>query len=69
MAGLEGRGKCLMWLLYVRLQAMAKRSWYRNILMHGFHRLVVIVAGPRCPNDTQCGFKVMAQSRQGLRCP
>jgi dolichyl-phosphate beta-glucosyltransferase len=37
--------------------AVAKRSWLRNFLMHGFHALVTLVAG-HAVKDTQCGFKV-----------
>lgn len=37
--------------------AMAKRTWVRNILMHGFHSLVTLVVGNTI-RDTQCGFKV-----------
>lgn len=38
-------------------EALAKRSWYRNFLMRGFHLLVLSVAGGAI-RDTQCGFKV-----------
>lgn len=37
--------------------ALAKRTWVRNILMHGFHALVTLVVG-NAIRDTQCGFKV-----------
>ncbi len=37
--------------------AIAKRTWLRNFLMHGFHMLVTFVAGGAV-KDTQCGFKV-----------
>jgi hypothetical protein len=37
--------------------AVAKRTWLRNFLMHGFHMLVTFVAG-HAVKDTQCGFKV-----------
>ena len=37
--------------------ALSQRSWYRNLLMHGFHFLVLLVAGGAI-KDTQCGFKV-----------
>ncbi|CAG9463938.1 unnamed protein product [Pedinophyceae sp. YPF-701] len=40
--------------------ALAKRSWYRNMLMHGFHLLVVLVAG-HAIKDTQCGFKLFTR--------
>lgn len=39
--------------------ALAKRTWLRNFLMHGFHALVTFVAGHEV-HDTQCGFKVGA---------
>lgn len=38
-------------------EAVAKRHWLRNFMMHGFHFLVLLVAGPGV-KDTQCGFKV-----------
>jgi dolichyl-phosphate beta-glucosyltransferase len=37
--------------------AVTKREWYRNLMMHVFHGLVTMVAGKRI-RDTQCGFKV-----------
>jgi dolichyl-phosphate beta-glucosyltransferase len=37
--------------------ALAKRTWIRNFLMHGFHFLVTLVVGGTI-RDTQCGFKV-----------
>lgn len=48
--------------------ALAKRTWLRNFLMHGFHALVTFVAGHDV-NDTQCGFKVGSEAtpaRRGL---
>lgn len=44
--------------------AIATRHWYRNLLMRGFHLLVLFVAGGRI-RDTQCGFKLF--SRQAVR--
>jgi dolichyl-phosphate beta-glucosyltransferase len=41
--------------------AVAKRKWYRNILMYGFHFLVSFVGGIRGINDTQCGFKLFTR--------
>lgn len=38
-------------------KAVAQRHWFRNLLMHGFHFLVTLVAGPGV-KDTQCGYKV-----------
>ncbi len=37
--------------------AISRRTWYRNFLMHGFHFVVLLVAGGAV-KDTQCGFKV-----------
>ena len=41
---------------------MAKRKWYRNILMHGFHLLVTAVLGSGGIRDTQCGFKLFSRA-------
>jgi len=41
--------------------AVAKRAWYRNILMHGFHFLVSLLC-VRGIRDTQCGFKLFSRS-------
>ena len=38
--------------------AISRRAWYRNFLMHGFHFVVLLVAGGAV-KDTQCGFKVI----------
>eukprot|EP00879_Flechtneria_rotunda_P017164 GHRR01017976.1.p1 GENE.GHRR01017976.1~~GHRR01017976.1.p1 ORF type:complete len:301 (+),score=93.61 GHRR01017976.1:235-1137(+) len=40
--------------------AVAKRTWLRNFLMHGFHVLVTFVAG-HAVHDTQCGFKMFTR--------
>lgn len=37
---------------------ISRRAWYRNFLMHGFHFVVLLVAGGAI-KDTQCGFKVI----------
>ena len=42
---------------HLESEAIAQRHWVRNLLMRGFHLLVVMVAGSRV-RDTQCGFKV-----------
>ena len=42
---------------HLEKEAIAKRHWYRNFLMRGFHMLVLFVAGGAV-KDTQCGFKV-----------
>lgn len=41
--------------------AIASRSFFRTILMHGFHFLVWLFA-VRGVRDTQCGFKLMTRS-------
>lgn len=45
---------------HLQNDAVAKRSFMRNILMHGFHWMVHVlgVAGIR---DTQCGFKLFTR--------
>lgn len=40
--------------------AVAKRHWARNVLMHGFHFFVTLVAGDAI-HDTQCGFKIFTR--------
>ncbi|BFF95530.1 dolichyl-phosphate beta-glucosyltransferase [Drosophila madeirensis] len=41
--------------------AIARRSFFRTILMHGFHTLVWLFA-VRSVRDTQCGFKLFTRS-------
>lgn len=41
---------------HLERDAIAQRAWHRNLLMHGFHLLVMLVAGGAV-RDTQCGFK------------
>jgi dolichyl-phosphate beta-glucosyltransferase len=43
---------------------VAQRSFFRNILMYGFHFLVLLV-GVHGIKDTQCGFKLF--SREAAR--
>eukprot|EP00397_Hematodinium_sp_SG-2012_P040281 GEMP01044104.1.p1 GENE.GEMP01044104.1~~GEMP01044104.1.p1 ORF type:complete len:294 (+),score=60.51 GEMP01044104.1:153-1034(+) len=38
-------------------EALAKRAWYRNILMIAFHLVVSFIVGTSI-RDTQCGFKL-----------
>jgi dolichyl-phosphate beta-glucosyltransferase len=45
--------------------ALAQRHWLRNFLMHGFHLLVVFVAGGAV-KDTQCGFKMFTRHAAAL---
>lgn len=42
-------------------EAIATRSFFRTILMHGFHFLVWLFA-VRGIRDTQCGFKLLTRS-------
>lgn len=42
-------------------EAIASRSFFRTILMHGFHFLVWLFA-VRGIKDTQCGFKLLTRS-------
>lgn len=48
--------------------ALARRSFYRNILTHGFHFLVAFVVGNRI-KDTQCGFKLFTRRSARLTFP
>lgn len=50
---------------HLQAEAVTKRKWYRNILMHGFHALVIMVVGIEV-RDTQCGFKLF--TREAARC-
>lgn len=46
---------------HLEKQAIASRSFFRTILMHGFHLLVWLFAVKEV-RDTQCGFKLMTRS-------
>ena len=46
---------------HLQNEAIATRTFLRNIMMHGFHSLVTLVVGNTI-RDTQCGFKVSAPS-------
>ena len=59
--GAERLGMAIGSRVHLESEALAKRSFYRNFLMHSFHLLVVLVIGPKI-KDTQCGFKVCPQS-------
>ena len=39
----------------------AQRKWYRNVLMYGFHGLVMFLCGGHGVRDTQCGFKLFTR--------
>lgn len=41
---------------HLEADALARRHWFRNFLMRGFHLLVMFVAGGTV-RDSQCGFK------------
>jgi len=41
--------------------AEAKRSFFRNVLMWGFHLVVSWIGGIKNLRDTQCGFKLFAR--------
>ncbi|CAG9858381.1 unnamed protein product [Phyllotreta striolata] len=45
---------------HLEQEALATRSIFRNILMHGFHFLVWIFAVKKL-KDTQCGFKLLTR--------
>lgn len=44
----------------VQSDAVVKRSFIRNLLMHGFHRFLYLL-GIRSIKDTQCGFKLFTR--------
>ncbi|XP_008802745.2 dolichyl-phosphate beta-glucosyltransferase-like isoform X2 [Phoenix dactylifera] len=46
---------------HLEKQALATRKWYRNLLMKGFHLVVLLTAGPGI-RDTQCGFKMFTRA-------
>jgi dolichyl-phosphate beta-glucosyltransferase len=50
---------------HLEQEALAKRHPLRNFLMHGFHMLVVFVAGSAV-KDTQCGFKMFSRHAAAL---
>jgi len=45
---------------HLQEKAVAKRKWYRSVLMHGFHFLVKALA-VKTIRDTQCGFKLFTR--------
>lgn len=46
---------------HLEKESTAQRSFFRTILMHGFHSLVWLFA-VRKIRDTQCGFKLLTRS-------
>jgi dolichyl-phosphate beta-glucosyltransferase len=53
---------------HMATESMAKRAWYRTILMKGFHCLVMLFA-TRKVKDTQCGFKLFTRDAARLVFP
>jgi dolichyl-phosphate beta-glucosyltransferase len=53
---------------HLQEEAMAKRTWVRNIMMRGFHALVTLVVGSEI-RDTQCGFKLFTRAAARLLFP
>ncbi|KAL0027389.1 hypothetical protein WJX79_007641 [Trebouxia sp. C0005] len=45
---------------HMQQAAVNKRAWHRNLLMRGFHLLVMMVIGDKV-KDTQCGFKLFTR--------
>lgn len=45
---------------HLEKEAVASRSFFRTILMHGFHFLVWLFAVKKI-KDTQCGFKLLTR--------
>jgi len=43
-------------------EAEAKRTFFRNLLMWGFHFVVSWIGGVRIIRDTQCGFKLFTRN-------
>lgn len=46
---------------HLEKKALSTRKWYRNVLMKGFHIVVLLAAGPGI-RDTQCGFKMFTRA-------
>lgn len=60
-----GRSDCNMALVcgsraHLQQESIAKRSFFRTILMYGFHFWVWFLCNPRV-KDTQCGFKLFSR--------
>jgi len=53
---------------HLKDDAVAKRSFFRNILMYGFHFLISIF-GIRNIKDTQCGFKLFSRKASEIIWP
>lgn len=50
---------------HLEQEAVAERSFFRIILMHGFHFLVWLFAVKEI-RDTQCGFKLLTREAAKL---
>jgi len=57
----DGQGIAIGSRAHLADVAVAKRKWYRNILMYGFHFLVSFIGGIQGIRDTQCGFKLFTR--------
>lgn len=72
MSGAEGSSSLPGFVLgsraHLQEEAMAKRTWVRNIMMRGFHALVTLVVGSEI-RDTQCGFKLFTRPAARLLFP
>lgn len=60
----HGRGVVVGSRAHLEKQAVAKRTFFRSVLMYGFHLLVWLFA-VKTVKDTQCGFKLF--SREAAR--
>jgi len=57
----DGHGIAVGSRAHLAEKAVAKRKWYRNILMYGFHFAVSVIGGISGVSDTQCGFKLLTR--------
>eukprot|EP00474_Spongospora_subterranea_P010567 CRZ11025.1 hypothetical protein [Spongospora subterranea] len=57
----DGSGIAIGSRAHLKQDAIAKRHWFRNFLMFGFHILVSTIAGVGIA-DTQCGFKLFTRN-------
>lgn len=46
---------------HLEQEAIASRTFFRTVLMYGFHFLVRLFA-VNCVKDTQCGFKLFTRT-------
>eukprot|EP00937_MAST-01D_sp_MAST-1D-sp2_P002646 g2646.t1 len=46
---------------HLEADSVAERSFFRTVLMKGFHLFVSIISGVRGVKDTQCGFKLFTR--------